>query len=415
VVGIERNLERVHRINQGISPIEGHEPGLAGLLQEVVGAGRLRASADYQAVRECEIILIDVETPVEFSEENGTFVPHYAALRSALHSLGAVLQPGTLVIIESTIAPGTMLQLVEPLLSERSGWVSGQDFYLANCPERVMPGKLLANLRSMNRVVGGMTEEIAGTAAAFYRHIVTADLDEVDCITAELVKTIENAYRDVQIAFANEVALICEAAGGDVWKVRPLVNKSPFRQMHLPGAGVGGHCIPKDPWLLAYSAGAGDPPAPVRLILAARQVNEAMPLHMADLTIQALAEHGIAIGQAGVLVMGYAYLEDSDDARNSPSASLVERLQSLGAQTIVHDPYIPAYQGSVLELARGCAAAVLMVRHQAYLELDLQALKAALRRPILIDGRQAFDGPALQATGWTYRAVGQAPGKAATV
>ena len=115
-----------------------------------------------------------------------------------------------------------------------------------------MPGKLLANLENMSRVVGGMTPETADTMVAFYRQFVKADLDPTDCITAELVKTTENAYRDVQIAFANEVASICEAVGGDVWKVRELVNKSPFRNMHLPGSGVGGHCITKDPWLLVY-------------------------------------------------------------------------------------------------------------------------------------------------------------------
>lgn len=419
VLGIDRNIERVNLINQGRSPIEGKEPGLGELLKEVTEAGRLRATWDYQAggeqaLSQCEIMLVDVETPVEFNETSGTNVPQYSALNSALRSLGAVIRPGTLVIIESTIAPGTMKQLVEPVLSETSGLVSGQDFYLANCPERVMPGKLLANLRTISRVVGGMTPEIAGTAAALYRHIVKADLDPVDCITAELVKTVENAYRDVQIAFANEVALICEATGGDVWKVRPLVNKSPFRQMHLPGAGVGGHCIPKDPWLLAYSASEAATPATLQVIPAARRVNDAMPLHMADLIVQALAEGKNGIEKRRILVMGYAYLEDSDDARNSPSANLVERLHSLGAETVVHDPFIPAYQGNLIEMAHGCDAAVVMVRHQAYLQLDMEALKNALSRPVLIDGRLAFNGLALRAAGWTYRAVGQAPGKAST-
>jgi UDP-N-acetyl-D-mannosaminuronic acid dehydrogenase len=415
VLGVERDARRVRMINQGISPIEGKEPGLGELLAEVIRSGKLHATAEYlasgdEAIGECDIVLVDVETPVEFDSQNGTYVPQYSALRSALLSLGAVVRAGTLVIIESTIAPGTMRGLVEPLLKAASGLVLGQQLYLANCPERVMPGKLLANLRTVSRVVGGMTPEIAEAAVGLYRQIVSADLDPVDCVTAELVKTVENAYRDVQIAFANETALICEATGGDVWKVRELVNKSPFRQMHLPGAGVGGHCIPKDPWLLAYGAevNALQPGPPLRLIPAARQVNDSMPAHMANLTMDGLAEAGVAIERASILVMGYAYLEDSDDARNSPSASLVENLLAHGARAVVHDPYINAYQGNLLDLASECDAAVVMVRHQAYRELDMGALKAALRCPVLIDGRRVYDGEALAAAGWIYRVVGRA-------
>jgi UDP-N-acetyl-D-mannosaminuronic acid dehydrogenase len=423
VLGIELRPERVELINQGISPIEGEEPGLAELLAKTVLSGRLRAACEYQDLSDCDIILIAVETPVDESN-----IPRYEALRSALHSLGRVLKPGSLVIVESTLAPGTMHQIVMPLLAETSGLncvteqkaethpitvaSTGKEFYLGNCPERVMPGKLLANLRNVSRVVGGMTPETAETMATLYRHIVQADLDPTDCITAELVKTVENAYRDVQIAFANEVAIICEAVGGDVWKVRPLVNKSPYRNMHLPGAGVGGHCIPKDPWLLAYgvngfSAGEAAQQRSLQLIPAARRINDSMPLHVADLTIHGLAEVGCRIEEARILVMGYAYLENSDDTRNSPSARLVERLQSIGADVIIHDPYVAQYQGGLLQMAQDCDVVVVMVQHNDYLSLDTQALKSVMRNPVLIDGRKVFDGASLRAAGWIYRAVGQ--------
>ena len=199
VAGIRRSQDRVDMINQGQCPLEGEEPGLAELMSRVVSEGRFRATTDYRVCRDARIVLIAVETPVDAATKK----PDYQALRGALTDLGKNLSRGTMVVIESTIAPGTMETVVKPLLEKTSGLQVGEDFYLVNCPERVMPGKLLVNIRRCHRVVGGMSPEAAELAVKFYQHVVQADLDAVDCLTAELVKTMENAYRDVQIAFAN--------------------------------------------------------------------------------------------------------------------------------------------------------------------------------------------------------------------
>ena len=390
VLGIDLLAERIEKINRGDNPIEGDEPGLAELLKGVASSGRLHAGRDYQALRDRDVILIAVETPVDVDHK-----PRYHALKNALESLAPNLKPGALVIIESTIAPGTMRDVVQATLEKGGGKLAGKDFFLGNCPERVMPGKLLDNLRKLDRVVGGMTPETADAMVALYRHIVEGDLDPTDCITAELVKTVENAYRDVQIAFANEVALISEAVGGDVWKVRELVNKSPGRNMLLPGAGVGGHCIPKDPWLLASAVdGKG---VPLRLIPAARAVNDSMPGHMAELLKNGLADAGKDLKGARILVMGYAYLENSDDTRNSPSAVLVDLLKDEGAEAVVHDPYVKEFQGDLLDMARGCDAAVLMVRHEEYGKLGLADLKA-MGIQVFIDGRGFFSSETAKAS-----------------
>jgi UDP-N-acetyl-D-mannosaminuronic acid dehydrogenase len=384
VLGVDLLTERVEKINRGENPIEGEEPGLADLLKTVATPGKLHAHSDYRALRDRDVILIAVETPVDSDHK-----PRYQALISALEALAPNLKSGALVIIESTIAPGTMRNLVQVTLEECSGKQAGLDFFLGNCPERVMPGKLLANLRTLDRVVGGMNPETAETMAALYRHIVDGELDPTDCITAELVKTVENAYRDVQIAFANEVALICEAVGGDVWKVRELVNKSPGRNMLLPGAGVGGHCIPKDPWLLASAVdGKG---VHLRLIPAARAVNDGMPHHMLELLKKGFAEMGKELKGSKILVMGYAYLENSDDTRNSPSAVLVNELEKSGAETVIHDPYVKEYQGDLLEKAKSCDAAVLMVKHDEYKDVHLVDLFGPLKAGLLIDGRSLYD------------------------
>jgi len=399
VLGVDIRPERVERINAGLCPIGGEEPGLAERLAEVVRAGRLRATTDYTGLRDRDVLLICVETPVD--EEH---IPRYEALRSALQSLGPVLKEGALVVVESTIAPRTMQDVVLPLLEEATGKRCNEGFYLGHCPERVRPGRLLRNLREMSRVVGGMTPETAETMAALYRHVVQADLDLADCLTAELVKTVENAYRDVQIAFANEVALICEAVGGDVWRVRELVNKVPERHMHLPGSGVGGHCIPKDPWLLAYAVQGK---MPLRVIPAARTVNDAMPLHVAELLEDALAEAGLPLAGARVAVLGYAYLEESDDTRNSPSQVLVNHLRAAGAEVVVHDPWVEEYRGNLWERVRCCDAAVVMVAHRAYRELDLEKLGTVLARRVLVDGRGLFADRSLGSNGWIYRCVGK--------
>ncbi len=398
VVGVEIKPDRVQQINAGRSPIEGHEPGLAELIARITASGWLRATTAYDDLRSCEVVFINVETPVDDDH-----VPHFEALKAACRSLGPALKDGALVIVESTITPGTMDRLVQPLLIEATGrWLS-EGFYLGHCPERVMPGKLLANLRGLSRVCGGSTPETAETMMALYRTIVHAELDASDCVTAELVKTAENAYRDVNIAFANELALVCEATGGDFLRVRELVNKSPGRNVLLAGAGVGGHCIPKDPWLLVYSAGDE---VPLQLVPSARAVNDAMPGHVAKLIEQGLARHGHTMAGARVVVMGYAYLENSDDTRNSPSAVLIGTLKNRGAEVVVHDPYVPAYAASVEQLVQGADAVAFVVAHEAYRRLALSDLQARMRTPVLVDGRRIFDPRAARAAGFTYLAIG---------
>jgi UDP-N-acetyl-D-mannosaminuronic acid dehydrogenase len=400
VTGMEIRQERVEKINNGINLIEGEEPGLSELLDKVVQDGYFSATTDYEKLRDVDIVLIDVETPVD---EN--HVPQYVALRSACESLGQVLKEGALVIIESTIAPGTVKRVVQPILEKATGRKLNQGFYLGACPERVMPGKLLSNLSQMSRVCGGSTPEVADLMVELYRNFVQGDLDTAEIITAELVKTTENAYRDVQIAFANEVALICEANGADVWKVRELVNKSPSRNMHLPGAGVGGHCIPKDPWLLMY--GVNDQDIPVRLLPAARAVNNGMPIHMGHLLKTALEKTGKPLNGARILMMGFSYLEESDDTRNTPSEALFHWLTDQGAETVIHDPWVEAYQGELLEKARGCDAVVVMVAHQVYKKLNLKELKQSLKGSIVVDGRKVFTAQDAADAGLTYIGLGQ--------
>ncbi|MFX1369373.1 MAG: nucleotide sugar dehydrogenase [Promethearchaeota archaeon] len=333
VTGIDIVKEKVDRVNLGESTIEGDEPHLADLVKKVVKEGSFKATTEYGSVKAADYVLIVVETP--FASRLNK--PYYAALRSATTSVGRNLKKGALVIVESTVAPGTLGTIVQPILEAESNLKAGTDFLLATAPERVMPGKLLHNLVNMDRVIGGINDASTDAAVSLYEKIAKGTLFKTDALTAEVVKTTENAYRDVQIAFANEIALLCENMGVDVFEVRELVNKLPSRNMHLPGAGVGGHCLPKDSWLLAFGAKGRYEP---RLIAVAREINDGMPLHMSDLCEDALVKLRGKLHGSRVTLLGIAYLENSDDVRNSPAIPLMESLEVLGIKTTLHDPNV---------------------------------------------------------------------------
>jgi UDP-N-acetyl-D-mannosaminuronic acid dehydrogenase len=394
--------DRVSLINQGKNPIVGKEPELPELLRDVTEQGKLHATVDSSELADTDIIFINVDTPV-----NKDHKPDYKALQSACSDLGQVMKRGALVIIESTVSPGTLDRLVRPLLEKGSGYKVNEDFYLGHCPERVMPGKLLANLKDMSRVCGGSSSETSETMICLYREVVQASLDACDNVTAELVKTMENAYRDVNIAFANEAALICERMGADIWEVREMVNKSPGRDLLLPGGGVGGHCIPKDPWLLIANV---EPLVDISLIPIARKVNDSMPAHVADLTCETLDSNARGIKDAKIAVLGYSYLENSGDTRNSPSEALVHELKGRGGVVAIHDPYVKEFSGGVDQVITAADAIVLMVGHDLYRNMDLTALRKKVNEPIIIDARNIIDGKTATQAGFKYVLLGSRRG-----
>jgi UDP-N-acetyl-D-mannosaminuronic acid dehydrogenase len=352
--------------------------------------------------------LIDVQTPTDTRR-----VPQYLSLREVSTSVGQYLQKGALVALESTVAPGTTQNIVQPILEETSGLKAGQDFYLAFSYERVMPGKLLEYMVDFPRVVGGIDAQSTELAVELYSTIVRREITATDVLTAELAKTVENAYRDVNIAFANEMALVCESLGVDVYEMRELINARPDRHMHIPGAGVGGHCLPKDTWLLRFGVkeyGARD--VDTAMITLARRINDAMPNHMARLVEEALAEAGKEVKGARVAVLGIAYLADSDDVRNTPARPLIHTLQARGAWVMAHDPFVWGYEGEELtrdldEALRGADCLALVTKHQMYFGLHLEHVKGLMRTPVIVDGRNVFDAKACREAGFVYRGIGK--------
>jgi UDP-N-acetyl-D-mannosaminuronic acid dehydrogenase len=401
--------DRVEKLNKGDNPIKGLEPGLDDLAKSVFEKGNFRATTDEKEYGYMDYILIAVQTPV--AEENKE--PKYVNLKAALVSIGKNMKKGATVIVESTIAPMTMEKVVKPTLEEESGMIAGEDFHLSNCPERLMPGHLLENIRYYNRVVGGWTPECAKKAVDLYKNIVEGKLDPTDCITAEIVKAGENTYRDVQIAFANEMALICEKYGADVWKVRELINDckkvtdtrpEALRQVHFPGAGVGGHCIPKDSWLLI--SGIEDR-ANIKLIPMARYINDFMPSHMYELFEKAVKESEKDLKEMKVLVLGYAYDANSDDDRNTPTEGFVKRLEENGVEYEIHDSYVDKYKGDLQSMLKEKDAIVLITAHDEYKELKYLGMKELMNKnPVIVDGRNAFSKEKAREEGFIYKGVG---------
>ncbi|TET90971.1 MAG: nucleotide sugar dehydrogenase [Methanomassiliicoccales archaeon] len=403
-VGIDVIQSKIDMINKGESPVKGKEPGLDELLKKVHRAGRLKATDDYSVCKGAYAILIMVETPVD--KDN---LPRYKALKSAVSSVGENLTKGTIVVIESTIAPRTTTDIVQPILEKNSGLKAGEDFYLAHCPERVAVGVLLKNLKELDRIIGGINEESAKKAKELYKKIVKGKLYLTDSLTAEVVKTAENTYRDTQIAFANELAYLCEELGIDAFEVQKLVNTSPGRQMLLPGAGVGGHCVPKDPWLLLHGSGETFKP---KIIPTSREINDSMPHHMIDLAEEALTQSKVKSKGAKIAVMGYAFIEDSDDVRNTPALPIIEHFAKSGAEVIVHDPYVKGAEGIELtgnlnDALVGADCAIFVTGHSRYKSLKLKNLVQKMRTPIIIDGRNLFDRKKCIKEGFVYKGIGK--------
>jgi len=295
-----------------------------------------------------------------------------------------------------------------PVLEEESGLKAGRDFYLGHCPERVMSGRLLYNLTNYDRVVGGLNKKSTKIMIDWYSKIVQGKLHPTDMTSAEVVKTAENAYRDVQIAFANEVGLICEKLGLDAFEVRRLVNTCPFRDMHLPGAGVGGHCLPKDPWLLVYGGREAKP----KLIPAARRVNDGMPLHVVELIADALKEAGLKMNkETCIAILGFSFLDNSGDTRNSPSKIVIDSLKKK-TRVVVHDPFVKdnnriGIESNLERALRKADCAVLMTKHKIYSDMGLKKIADLLKHRIVIDGRNAFSAADAEKFRIIYRGIGK--------
>lgn len=331
VVGFDVDAARVAELNAGRSYI----PDVSvDHLKEVVAAGRFIATTDPMALADCDIIDICVPTPLRKTKD-----PDLSYVVKAVETTAAVLRKGQLIILESTTYPGTTDEVVRTALEE-GGLKAGEDFYLAFSPERVDPGNAKYQTKNIPKVVGGHNESSSKAAVAFYSQVMETVVPVSSPRVAEMVKLLENTFRAVNIGLVNELALMCDRMNIDVWEVVDAAKTKPFGFMAFyPGPGLGGHCIPIDPFYLSWKAREYEIPA--RFIELAGEINTCMPRWVVQKTAEGLNDQGKSVKGAKVLVLGLSYQADIDDDRESPSFEIIELLEELGAEVSYCDPFIP--------------------------------------------------------------------------
>ena len=370
VVAVDIDPEVVRQIDERRAKIEEKEDFEAFFQDPDVRANLLASTTPVAA----DAFVIAVPTPVDHASKR----PDLGAVVAACEAIVPWLAPGNLVVVESTIPPGTTDDVVRPVL-ERGGLRVGADLLLAHCPERVLPGNIMAEAVFNARVVGGVDAASTRRAAELMATFVKGKLLLTDSRTAETVKLVENSYRDVNVAFANQVALLAERIGVDAAKVIELANHHPRVDILHPGIGVGGHCIPIDPWFLIAAAPDASP-----LLRAAREVNDGMP----ERTAEKIARSVAGVESPRVVCLGATYKPNVKDLRESPTLEVFHALQRRGFDVALYDPLIPAYGcDSVLAAARGADALAILVPHDLIvteLRYRKHEILAAMRRPNLL-------------------------------
>lgn len=342
VIGFDVQKEKVDKVNAGENYIGDVIPAD---LEQLVKSGQLTATADYSFIKDVDAVAICVPTPLDIYKQ-----PNMDYVKSSAQAIADHITSGTLVVLESTTYPGTTEELIKPIL-EKKDFEIGKDIFLAYSPERVDPGNKHFNTKNTPKVVGGITESCTKIAATMYRTVLDGDVHEVSSpAVAEMEKLLENTFRNINIALANEMAILCNKMGIDVWEVIDAAATKPYGFMPFyPGPGLGGHCIPIDPWYLTWKAREYN--YHTKLIETAGEINDSMPDFVVQRCMEILNEQGKALKGAKIVVLGVAYKKNIDDYRESPVLPILQKLTQFGAKWVVVDPHISHFklEGNTVE------------------------------------------------------------------
>lgn len=398
VIGIDIDDKKINLLNSKTPPFL--EENLEHYLQT---ATNITFTSDFSKVADASIVVICVPTPVY---EN--HMPNLEPVIGATKGIAPYLKKGQLVILESTVNPGVSESAVLPILEEESGLKGGQDFYLAHCPERINPGDKKWNVENINRVVGSLEGVGLEKASAFYEAILTGTVMKMGSLKeAEAVKVVENSFRDINIAFVNELARSFTRLGIDAVHVIDGAATKPFAFMaHYPGCGVGGHCIPVDPYyLIEYAKANGFHHDFLSL---ARRINNDMPKFAVTQLQDAMNAKGYALNGSEIAVLGLAYKGDIDDCRESPSFKIIELLKEKGARLRIYDPFVleKSTVKNLDDALTGARAVVIATAHTEFKQLGPERL-AAFGTEVVMDGRNCLDRNAFQDSIISYHGVGR--------
>ena len=389
VIGVDVNEKVVNNINKGKIIIE--EPNLEELVEDVVKKGNLIAST---SPKESDVFIISVPTPIK---DDKTSDMSYVI--SATKSIVKYLKEGNIVVLESTSPVGTTEEVVKPIIEE-SGLKVGRDIMLGYCPERVIPGKIIYELKNNDRVIGGIDKKSAEEIRKIYKTIVDGNIYLTDCKTAELCKLMENTYRDVNIALSNELLLICDKLNINVWEVIEYSNKHPRVNLHTPGPGVGGHCLAVDPWFIIEKE-----PELSNIIKSSRLLNDSMPEYVYNKIDKILQKNK----SKKITILGITYKANTDDMRESPIINLIDKLLKNNYNVKVFDPYIKDFQincQSILEACKDSDLLILGVNHDYFKNLPLDEIKTTMKGNLILDTRNFLDKKEVEKSGFIYKLLG---------
>jgi len=391
VYGVDVSSKIVEIINNGDIHIE--EPGLKTLVKAAINSGNLKA---YNTPQEADVFIIAVPTPIKEDKK-----ADLSYIEKAANSIVDKLKPGNLVILESTSPPGTTKDFLSPIL-EKSKLKIGEELFVAHCPERVLPGKIIKELIQNKRIIGGIDEKSAQMAKEIYLSFVEGDIHLTDTTTAEMVKIMENTYRDVNIALANELAKISHNIGVNAWEVAQLANLHPRVNIHSPSPGVGGHCISVDPWFIVEKV-----PMLARLINESRDINDSMPEFTYDLLLQQIK----GIQNAKITMLGVTYKADVDDVRESPATKIIEMINNNpNLKLSIYDPHVKYfdYELSGFEEAfKDSDCILLTVNHSEFKYIDPAQIAKIVKNKLIIDTRNSLDRQKWEKNDFKYILLGE--------
>jgi nucleotide sugar dehydrogenase len=410
VIGADMNPKVVERVGKGDPPID--EAGLPAMLKKAIRSGKFSATTNTEeAAANADILFIVVPTMIDRQKR-----ADYSAVEDACVSIGKSLKTGSLVIFQSTCGPGVTERVVKATLEKYSGLLAGQGFGLAYSPIRAMGGRALQDIQTYNKVVGATDMRSLEAACAAISVVVKGELIRVrDIRTAELSKLFETIYRDVNIALANEFALLCEEIGVDYLETAKAANSQPYSHLHSTAAGVGGHCVPVYPYLLLTEAYTLD--AKLRLLLDARKINDLMPRHVVKLASDGMRVCGRSLKRAKVAVLGVSYRPNVKETRFSPSLDVIGLLKKRGARVTAFDPLFTASEMESLGLVseptlrkavEKADCVILAVAHEEFKKMDTIELAAHMsKKGLIMDCTGIMDASGIEKTGLVYRGVGR--------
>jgi len=396
VYGLELDRAKVKMINRGISPIE------EKYLEENLPRFTFEASTDEKVIKKSDIVLICVPTPVDEK-----FYPILEPVIKATKMIARNLKKGALVVLESTVNPGVCEEIIKPIF-DKAGFKIGKDVFISHCPERINPGDPKWNVTNIPRVVGSFEKRGLQKALKFYKSIVTGEIRPMKSIReAEAVKIVENSFRDINIAFVNELAKSFDKLGIDVKDVILGASTKPFAFMaHFPSCGVGGHCIPVDPYYLIERAKQSG--FDHEFLKIARKINNSMPAYTVEMLQDALNEIKMPMKGTPIGVLGVAYKANVDDVRESPAVKIIKQLEKYGATPLIFDPHIPERSTvkNLDELLKKSKAIILVTDHTEFKTIDPRTFKK-FGIKVVIDGKNCFDKNAIEKLGILYKGIGR--------